>query len=79
MAGKINLHNVEQQAHGGNSPRPENATQRQEEQVGNDDQQGWHADDELHQHGGCITEMSLDNAQCGGDGGTSHHGEQRHR
>jgi len=28
------------------------------EQVGDDDQQGWHADDKLHQHGGCITEMS---------------------
>lgn len=28
------------------------------EQVGDDDQQGWHADDKLHQHSGCITEMS---------------------
>ena len=51
----------------------------QEEQVCHDDQQRGHADNKLHQQVVCLAEVSLDDAQCGGDGGSCHHGEQRHR
>ena len=51
----------------------------QEEEVGDDNQQRGHADNELYGQRRCRREMSLDDAQCRGDGGSGHHGEQRHR
>ena len=36
-------------------------------------------DGKLHQQAVGLAEMSLDDAQRGGDGGSGHHGEQRHR
>ena len=54
-------------------------TDGEEKEVGDDDEQRGHAHDELYQQVVCLREVSFDDALCGGDGGSCHHGEQRHR
>ena len=70
---------IEQQTRSGDGTCPQPSADGEEEEVGNDDKQRRHAHDELYEQGVCLREMSLDDAQCGGDGGSGHHGEQRHR
>ena len=70
---------IEQQPNCGYGSSADPSDELQEKDVGDDNQQGGHADDELHQQVGCRSEMSLNDAQRRGDGGSCHHGEQRHR
>ena len=70
---------IEQQARGGDAPCAQVPADAQEEEVGDDNQQRGHADNELYGQRRCRRKMSLDDAQCRGDGGSCHHGEQRHR
>ena len=71
-------HDAEQQARGGNGTGVQHPAERQEEKVGNDNQQCRHTDNKLHQHGRRRAEMSLDDTQCGCNGSSCHYGEKRH-
>ena len=70
---------IEQQPRGGDGTRSQPSADGEKEEVCHDNQQRGHADYELHQQTAGLAEMSLDDAQRGGDGGSGHHGEQRHR
>lgn len=77
--GPASCHNIKQQTAKGDGAGAHHATQHRETEVSEDDEQCGHAHHKLDEQRIGISEMGADGVQGRCDGGSRHHGQQRHR